>query len=175
MSFDTQPAHVIYLGMRGAEYSTPCYGGYWSHWHGSLYYAQKSVALTHILTADEARHLNVIDFGWTEENAADLERWNLYAVGDLTERFFSKRSLIDAAITCWQVHFPDARFLVEGSATIADPQLVLAGLAATKDRINAIVAEFERLDGWNHRHKDTIARLCEEWERIWVREVQETG
>jgi hypothetical protein len=109
---------------------------------------------------------------------ADADRLNNsdgdYRAGEESGRFFSKDALIEAALACWQQHFPKARLLIEGTADTLEPQPVLAGSPDIAARINQLWRECEELGWWDG--DASAGEACEArsdvWLGIWKTEIE---
>ena len=85
--------------------------------------------------------------------------------GSLTTGFGSIGALRRAAIKCWKEYFPQGKILIEGSATIAEPQRVIDGPKKIKDTINRLTKRSEESGGWDV-NEDKMEKICDKWTAI---------
>ena len=162
LKLDTRTPNVVYLRITTWVGSPVVMCA--EHWYGKLscggsgYGADRvppeEVEVEYVLTKKDAARLNKED------------EWATYKAGGKSTRFFSKESLIDAALSCWKQHFPSTLLLIEGDPSVWEPQPILDGPSSLMARITTLWHECEELNWENHEH------LLAQWERIWKKEVQ---
>lgn len=155
---DTRTPNVVYL--RGTTWvgSSVCCA---EHWYGRFAWQKtRDVDVEHELTQEEADRLNVGD------------DWATYKPGDMSTRFFSLESMIDAARATWKLHFPEAKLLILGDPGTHEPQQVIDGPSRLMALITTLWQECEELGWWDGGHEPECEVLYEEWKRIWHAEVE---
>jgi hypothetical protein len=162
MKLNLRPLTVCYLRINTWVGSSVCCA---EHWYGKLICGprgdSKEIEVEYVLNKEEAKRLEDDDPCPTHP----------YKAGETSHRFLSKAALLKAAAACWKTHFPSARFLIEGDPSASEPQWIISGPEDVKERVNALFAECERLNWWDGDSKQ-VARLCNDWMRIWKREIE---
>jgi hypothetical protein len=113
--------------------------------------------------------------------AAALSRKDQYKwrSGDLSNRFDAKADAHAAAIAVWRtLANPERDALVEGLASIDEPQPVIAGPEEFRAAANLLFEEGEALhrDGSWDRHLDRLDEVCARWTSLLNRfDYRRTG
>jgi hypothetical protein len=76
----------------------------------------------------------------------EKDDWKYYKEGSLTNRFDTKQEIREVALATWQAIFPDAKALLEGHFSSAEPMKVLwVKNSEYKDEMNKIWEKNERI------------------------------
>ena len=143
---------------------------YWAkHWQGTLTSSEdrEGFPVTYTMTQDEADESNKGDGPYDFGGAMGA-----YSEGDESTRFLSADRLRDAALACWQTHYPKAKVLIEGEVNCYMPQPIWAGPPEIEARVNAIWVECEGLDWWESGNDAEVDKLVDEWMHIWKYEIE---
>ena len=127
-----------------------------SHWYASIEFNRESIDLDHVISVREAVAMNKSDNRWS--------RLSTWTPGDETSRYRSKEDAIRVAREKWREIAPDAKILIEGSSSYAEPQPVLDGLPVEiMDELNALFQRCEDLGWWDDGRIDQVKKISEEW------------
>lgn len=86
---------------------------------------------------------NITDYQAKQMNKSDGSRnWRR---GMLSNRFLSKEDAIAVAKQLWKKWQKDAKVLILGNSSIIEPQPVLVGPKAYKDKVNRMVEQFKEM------------------------------
>lgn len=142
LKLDTRTPNVVYLRITTWVGSPVVMCA--EHWYGKLscggsgYGADRvppeEVEVEYVLTKKDAARLNKED------------EWATYKAGGKSTRFFSKESLIDAALSCWKQHFPSTLLLIEGDPSVWEPQPILDGPSSLMVPHNDALARVRRVE-----------------------------
>jgi len=115
-----------------------------------------SVKVKHPLSRSEALHLN------KKEECSALCRHKL---GESSGRFESEKDLIEAARKIWKFEFPNARALMKGYGSTADPQEVLCADRKFKTTVNRMWRQMEAV-GWYEGDEALCFKISDEYQRF---------
>ncbi len=171
LSINRDTPAVVYLKIRTYVGSATVY---WAkHWQGALFTCgdREGVEVTFTMTQADADAANKEDGPYDSPEDIACGYQGSYRAGSTSTRFLSKESLLEAALAMWRTLCPKASVLIEGEATIIEPQPILVGPQSIKDRINAIWAQCEEL-GWWEGDEESVEKLSDEWQKIWLTEIE---
>lgn len=133
------------------------------HYYGKLCCDGKDVEIVRPMTQAEALKLNKKD---------DVK---FYKAGHELSRFDTKEEIISIAKKVWKTHFTDGDFLILGTASHAEPQLVLAGCEPIISKANKIFSKYEKIGYiqkgyfYDRREEDwgKIKKLSRKWDDLF--------
>ncbi len=88
---------------------------------------REGIELSYEMTQADADEMNRQDGPYDDPEEIASGYHGCYSAGDMSTRFLSKESLPEAALACWQTHFPKASVLIEGEPCVIEPQPILVG------------------------------------------------
>ena len=134
------------------------------HYYGELVtrrsiWKQPRIKLTHILTPRQAAKLN------RDLAPGGYSFW----AGEESEGFDSEEEIRELALKTWRTYFPQGEMLIEGKASIGDPQRILDWPASplAMEEANKVFADFDELRGYEFNSKRSEAeRLNKMWDSL---------
>ena len=130
------------------------------HYYGKLSGSDTVVELERTLTSRQAKELNKKD------------SMKYLKEGSKTGRFDTKEEIIEVALFEYKKHFPDAKILILGRSSLAEPQKILDAPKQIRDKGNLLFAETEKIEwiekyGFYYRTKEDekkIDALSRKWD-----------
>lgn len=119
-----------------------------SHHYGKLICGREHVELRRKLSRDDAEEMN--------------RRWGIdsaFKKGDFTQCFNTEDEIKKLACATFKTHFPDADVLILGNSACADPQIILIGPKAFKDKVNAWYRQAEKIGWYDGGHMSKMIEI----------------
>jgi hypothetical protein len=125
------------------------------HCYGKIKCEGTSIDLLNPLTQEDCDYLNTGD-----------DTFGLYQVGELSQRFNNPDQVRAKALVAWKVHFPQAEVLIEGSASVGEPQPMLAShYPHVMTENNKLYEQAEACGGWDENEAEMMD-ICHKWDQV---------
>lgn len=132
-----------------------------SHYYGRIRLKDKSIDVTKPIKTKKL---------CDKLNKEDRYDFDLYEVGDNTNRFHDIMDLIKHAKKVYKKEFPEAIALIRGDYACVDPQEILCAPKKIEKQAKKLYEKFESYDGWNcsEDEEPLVQGICDKWDNLWT-------
>jgi len=99
--------------------------------------------------------------------ANELAKHGIVVEKDKSERFETKDAAIKEAVRQFK-KMAKGHLLLKGRKSILDPQEVVVGPSAIKEKANRLWLKFEQLNGWDcpKEQEPKVQEICDAWDAV---------